>query len=71
MAKRYPVFGRRFCTYCGRTKMYYIRFEDNKPLGLCDCGNIDWCDNETEADVRKRYGADLKLPDIASLLLDD
>ena len=58
MAK-YPVFGERFCTYCGGT-MYYITDTHNNPIGLCSCGNTDYCDNKTVADVKKQYGDRMK-----------
>jgi hypothetical protein len=50
--------------------MYYIDF-NGRPLGLCDCDNIDWCDGETEADVKKRYGKRLQPADIKFLEMDD
>ena len=68
--QKFRVFGQRFCTYCGTNKMYYIHF-NGSPLGLCDCGNVDWCDGETEADVKKRYGARLQSADISFLEMDD
>lgn len=55
----YPVFGERFCTYCGG-KMFYFTDENNCPVGVCDCGNTDYCDNETVEDVKKRFGDCLK-----------
>lgn len=58
MAK-YPVFGERFCTYCGGT-MYYFTDEDNNPGGICDCGNVDYCDNKTVEKVKKQYGSRLQ-----------
>ena len=70
MKKRYKVFGQRFCTYCGKDEMYYIDY-NGKPLGLCDCGNTDWCSGETEADVKKRYGTRLKPADIDILILEE
>jgi hypothetical protein len=51
--------------------MYYIHFERNRPLGLCDCGNVDWCDGETAEDVKKRYGVHLHPADIIALEMDD
>lgn len=68
--KKFRVFGQRLCTHCGTTRMYYIDF-NGRPLGLCDCDNIDWCDGETEADVKKRYGTRLKPADISFLEMDD
>lgn len=68
--QRFKTFGQRFCTYCGTTRMYYINFNGN-PLGLCDCGNVDWCDGETEAEVKKRYGKRLQPADIEFLEMDD
>ena len=49
------VFGVRFCTYCGKKDMFYY-MDGDQPIGACSCGNTDWCDNETEADVKKRFG---------------
>lgn len=57
------VFGQRFCTFCGKnTMLYYTWEEDGKTrvIGDCECGNIDYCDGETEADVKRRFGAHLK-----------
>ena len=68
--KRFKTFGQRFCTYCGTTHMYYINL-NGRPLGLCDCGNVDWCDGETEADVKKRYSTHLKPADVNFLEMDD
>lgn len=71
MKKRFKVFGQRFCTYCGKDEMYYIDY-NGRPLGLCDCGNVDYCDHDkTEADVKKRYGTRLKPADIDVLILED
>jgi hypothetical protein len=56
---RYPVFGERFCTYCAGTVIYFT-MENNEPMGVCSCGNTDYCDNETVADVKKRYGDRMK-----------
>lgn len=68
--RKFRVFGQRFCTYCGTNQMYYINF-NGSPLGLCNCGNIDWCDNKTETEVKKQYGARLKPADISFLVMDD
>lgn len=54
----YPVFGERFCTYCGRNMLYII--DNGQPVGVCDCGNVDYCDNETVEDVKKRFGDAMK-----------
>ena len=54
----YPVFGERFCTYCGRNMLYII--DHGRPVGVCDCGNVDYCDNETVEDVKKRFGDVMK-----------
>lgn len=61
MAKKITVraYARRFCTYCGTHNLLYATV-DGHPLGMCDCGNTDWCDNMTEADV-KRLVAEGKL----------
>lgn len=56
--RKYPIFGERVCTYCGNT-MFYITEDDGSPIGVCDCGNIDYCDNETMEDVQKRFGTRL------------
>ena len=56
---KYPVFGERFCTYCGGT-MHYFTDENNHPGGICSCGNTDYCDNKTVEDVKKWYGDALK-----------
>lgn len=72
MAKvKTKVFGQRFCTYCGRNAMYYCESEDNSVMGVCDCGNIDYCDRETKEDVLKRFGDDMKEPDIDVMYFDD
>lgn len=68
--KKFRTFGQRFCTYCGTTRMYYIDF-NGRPLGLCDCGNVDWCDGETEEEVKQHYGQRLKPADIEFLEMDD
>lgn len=68
--KQFKVFGERICTYCGG-KMLYINFTNNQPLGLCDCGNTDWCDNKTEDDVKKQYGSHLRPSRIKILEMDD
>ena len=48
-------FGKRLCTFCGDTMVYFM-FEGS-PLGACACGNTDECFGEkTPADVMKRYG---------------
>lgn len=71
MRMRVKVFGQRFCTFCGTNEMYYFHM-NGKPIGAClRCDNTDWCDNETEADVKKRYGADLKPADIEYIDLVD
>lgn len=50
------VFFERFCTYCGGTVRYFIT-EEGFPLGVCKCGNIDWCDNwDTVEKVINHYG---------------
>ena len=69
--KQFRVFGQRNCTYCGSAEMYYIDFFGN-PLGVCDCGNTDYCDHETETDVKKRFGDRMKAPNISTLeMLDE
>ena len=48
--------------------MYYYTWEDEegtKVLGECltpGCDNIDYCYDETEEDIKKRYGNRLKAP---------
>jgi hypothetical protein len=56
---RYPVFGERFCTYCAGTMLYFTN-ENNEPMGICSCGNTDYCDGKTVADVKKQYGDHMK-----------
>jgi hypothetical protein len=57
--KKFRVFGERSCTYCGHT-MLFIDY-NSQPMGLClRCDNTDYCDNETEEDVKKRYGERLR-----------
>lgn len=68
--QKFRVFGQRFCTYCGTNQMYYIDF-NGIPLGICNCGNTDWCDGKTETEVKKQYGARLKPADIPFLEMDD
>lgn len=68
--KKFKTFGQRFCSYCGTNKMYYINF-NGAPLGLRDCGNVDWCDGKTEAEVKQQYGQHLKPADIDFLEMDD
>lgn len=51
---KYSIFGERFCTYCGGT-MYFFTDEDGNPNGVCPCGNVDFCNNETVEDVKNRY----------------
>lgn len=68
MAK-YPVFGVRFCTYCGEM-MDYIINENNHPFGFCLCGNTDYCDNETVEDTKKRFGEKLKIPKYKYIIVD-
>lgn len=63
------VFGQRFCTYCGRNKMYYFIDGDGHPFGSCSCGNEDYCDHETVEQVKQRFGAKLKPADIDTLEL--
>ena len=65
------VFGMRFCTFCGKTKMYYCEFKDGTTLGVCDCGNIDYCTRYTKEDVIKHFGERLKAPDIDVMCFDD
>ena len=48
-------FGKRFCTFCGGYVIYYN--DNNYIYGECECGNVDYCDNETEEDVKKRFGS--------------
>lgn len=63
------VFGKRFCTYCGKEEMYYITDDGGRPYGVCSCGNEDYCDGETVEQVKKRFGAKLKPADIDTLTL--
>lgn len=58
--RKFRTFGQRFCTYCGTNQMYYIDF-DGSPLGVCNCGNVDWCDNETETEVKKTIWRQTKI----------
>lgn len=51
------AYARRFCTQCGTYNMLYATV-DGRPIGMCDCGNTDWCDNKTEADVKAQIGKD-------------
>ena len=53
--KKYVAYAKRFCTYCGKTEMYYCTTEDG-PIGVCSCGNTDWCDNMTEDDIKAQIG---------------
>jgi hypothetical protein len=55
---KYPVFGERFCTFCGGSVIYVV--DNGQPIGVCDCGRIDYCDNETVEDVKKRFGDKMK-----------
>lgn len=67
MAVKYKTFGQRFCTHCGQTKMYYFidHINGGIPAGVCTtCDNIDYCDNETVEDVKKRFGEALKPADV-------
>lgn len=68
--QRFKTFGQRFCTYCGTNQMYYIHFK-GRPLGTCECGNMDWCEGETEAEVKKRYGKRLFPANIEFLEVND
>lgn len=60
------VFGKRFCTYCGKTNMYYYTWEEEgktRVFGECftrGCENVDYCDNQTEEDIKKWFGDKLK-----------
>ena len=65
------VFGMRFCTYCGKTKMYYCEFKDGTVLGTCECGNTDYCTRETKEDIIKRFGDNMKTPDIDIMCFED
>ena len=46
-------FASRHCRYCGYMMPYY-ELDDKSCTGVCKCGNIDYCDGETQADVRDR-----------------
>jgi hypothetical protein len=71
MKNKFKVFGQRFCTYCGSDAMYYIE-DGEQPRGFCcECDNVDWCDNETVEDVKKRYGDRLHEADIDFLTIMD
>ena len=65
------VFGMRFCTYCGKTEVYYCEFKDGTVMGVCDCGNTDYCTRETKDDVIKRFGDRMKTPDIDVMCFED
>lgn len=69
--KKTKVFGMRFCTYCGKTQMYYCEFENGTVTGVCDCGNIDYCTGETKEDVIKRFGTRLTTPDIDTMYFEN
>ena len=65
------VFGQRFCTRCGTTQMYYYTIE-GQPEGSCQrCGNIDYCDDETEQQVKQRFGNLLRKADIDTLIFQE
>ena len=55
------IFGKRFCTKCGRNSMYYYKWKTSKGekvMGECfskGCNNIDYCDGETETSIKNRY----------------
>lgn len=65
---RYKVFGERFCTYCGGSVVYFID-EDGQPAGVCKCGNVDYCDNETVEDVKKRFGSSMHPPKCDTIVM--
>ena len=65
------VFGMRFCTFCGKTNMYYCEFKDGTILGVCDCGNVDYCTRYTKEDVIKHFGNEMKTPDIDVMCFED
>lgn len=65
------VFGQRFCTYCGKTSMYYCEFEDKTLIGVCDCGNTDYCTRETKEKILERFGSRMKTPDIDTMYFDN
>lgn len=54
------AWGKRFCTYCGGTKMYYMTLPTGKNIGVCDCGNVDYCDRQTKEQIQARFGERLK-----------
>ena len=75
MEIRARCFGKRFCTFCGRTNMHYYTWQENgetKCLGECftrGCGNVDWCHDKTEAEVKEQYGDHMLPPDYDTIIL--
>jgi hypothetical protein len=57
------VFGKRRCTFCGKNKFLYYRWQERgktKVRGECfSCGSLDYCDNETEEKIINRFGSDM------------
>jgi len=55
------IFGKRFCTFCGRNSVHYYKWQEpdgEHIIGECftrGCGNVDWCYDETEESIKKRF----------------
>jgi hypothetical protein len=51
--------------------MYYCEAEDGDLIGVCDCGNVDYCMGETKESILKRFGDTMKKPDIDVMCFED
>ena len=76
MKVKASCFGKRFCTYCGKTNMHYYTWKVGSrtyTAGECTtkgCTNQEWCDNESPEAVKDRYNNTWTAPDYDVFWLD-